>query len=239
MESTCENQSALQLKSFLKPGATYIALLEHLVIQVKLKLKAQLENDSSQDCSNGGIWSSAKPSIKSPKCAWFEEGNNDRPILKVKFHTKGTLPKGLKLTFVSSLMLKIKQHPKDYSYIEIGNQRNGVCKGDTYGNPDKKPDPESLTAAACVMIGGQGLIIDTNVSCKFYTPTHSRYMSNIPVCKEFLPNRPHHESMGYAALLQAYDVLANHGHPHQYDSKRRRKLFARRMNKLKKTNRPK
>ena len=38
---------------------------------------------------------------------------------------------------------------------------------------------------------------DTNVSCKFYTPTHSRYMSNIPVCKEFLPNRPHHESMGY------------------------------------------
>lgn len=38
---------------------------------------------------------------------------------------------------------------------------------------------------------------DTNVSRKFYTPTHSRCMLNIPVCTEFLPNRPHHESMGY------------------------------------------
>lgn len=34
-------------------------------------------------------------------------------------------------SFAKISYLQIKQHSKDYSYIEIGNQRNGVCKGDT------------------------------------------------------------------------------------------------------------
>lgn len=48
---------------------------------------------------------------------------------------------------------------------------------------------------------------DTNVSCKFYTPTHSRCMLNIPVCTEFLPNRPHHESMGYGKRLKRTMII--------------------------------
>ena len=34
-------------------------------------------------------------------------------------------------SFAKISYLQIKQPSKDYSYIKIGNQRNGVCKGDT------------------------------------------------------------------------------------------------------------